>query len=60
MRAAQLGVTLSTLEVTVDSESDDRGLLGMDDTISAGPLNVRARVRIGASGVNTRTPKGNS
>ncbi len=51
MRAAQLGVTLTTLEVTVDSESDDRGLLGMDDAISAGPLSVRVRVRIGADGV---------
>ena len=51
MRAAQLGVTLTTLEVTVDSESDDRGLLGMDDSISAGPLSVRIRVRIGADGV---------
>jgi len=29
MRAAQTGVTLTTLEVTVDSESDDRGLLGI-------------------------------
>jgi uncharacterized OsmC-like protein len=51
MRAAQLGVTLTTLEVTVDSESDDRGLLGMDDSISAGPLTMRTRVRIGAGGV---------
>jgi len=51
MRAAQLGVTLTTLEVTVDSESDDRGLLGMDDSIPAGPLSVRVRVRIGADGV---------
>lgn len=51
MRAAQLGVTLTTLEVTVDSESDDRGLLGMDDAIFAGPLSVRVRVRIGADGV---------
>src|SRR3990172_7092209 len=51
MRAAQLGTTLTTLEVTVDSESDDRGLLGMDDTISAGPLSMRTRVRIGANGV---------
>lgn len=49
MRAAQLGVTLTTLQVTVDSESDDRGLLGMDDAISAGPLTVRTRVRIGAN-----------
>jgi uncharacterized OsmC-like protein len=51
MRAAQEGVTLTTLEVTVDSEADDRGLLGMDDSVSAGPLSVRTRVRIGAAGV---------
>src|SRR5258708_13137314 len=51
MRAAQLGVTLTTLEVTVDSESDDRGLLGMDDAISAGPLSVRVHVRIEPDGV---------
>lgn len=51
MRAAQLGVTLTTLEVTVDSESDDQGLFGMDDTIPAGPLSVRTRIRIGADGV---------
>ena len=51
MRAAQLGVALTTLEVTVDSESDDRGLLGMDDTIPAGALSMRTRVRIGATSV---------
>lgn len=51
MRAAQSGVALTTLEVTVDSESDDRGLLGMDDAIPAGPLSVRTRIRIGADGV---------
>jgi uncharacterized OsmC-like protein len=51
MRAAQEGVTLTTLEVTVDSESDDRGLLGMDDSIPAGPLSVRTRVSIAAEGV---------
>ena len=50
MRAAQLGITLTSLEVTVDSESDDRGLLGLDDTIPAGPLSVRTRIRIGAKG----------
>ena len=50
MRAAQLGVTLTTLEVRVESESDDRGLLGMDDAIPAGLLNVRTRIRIGAQG----------
>jgi uncharacterized OsmC-like protein len=51
MRAAQEGVTLTTLEVTVDSQSDDRGLLGMDDSIPAGPLSLRTQVRIGAEGV---------
>jgi hypothetical protein len=33
MRAAMLGVTLDTVEVTVTSESDDRGLLGLDDGV---------------------------
>src|SRR5258708_13190079 len=46
MRAAQLSVTLTTLEVTVDSESDDRGLLVLDDAIFALPLTFRFRVRI--------------
>ena len=50
VRAAQLGVVLSTLEVTVDSVSDDRGVLGMDDSLPAGPLSVRIRVRIVAQG----------
>jgi uncharacterized OsmC-like protein len=48
MRAARVGVHLDTLKVTVESESDDRGLLGMDDGIPAGPLSVRVRVHIAA------------
>ena len=52
MRAAQEGVELSTLEVTVDSESDDRGLLGMDDAVPAGPLSTRIRVKVAAEGVS--------
>lgn len=48
MRAAMLGITLSTLEVTVDSESDDRGLLGLDDSVPAGPLRGRVAVRLAA------------
>jgi uncharacterized OsmC-like protein len=51
MRAAELGVPLQRLQVTVDSESDDRGLLGMDEAVPAGPLNSRIRVRIAADGV---------
>lgn len=50
MRAAQLGMQLTELEVIVDSESDDRGLLGMDDSVRAGPLSIRTRIRIAAEG----------
>jgi uncharacterized OsmC-like protein len=52
MRAAMLGITLKTLEVTVDSESDDRGLLGIDDAVPAGPLSGRVVVRLAADGVD--------
>jgi uncharacterized OsmC-like protein len=52
MRAAELGLKLDTLEVTVDSESDDRGLLGMDDSVPAGPLTSRIRVSISAEGAD--------
>lgn len=48
MRAAQEGVRLERLEVTVDSTSDDRGILGLDPAIPAGPL--RSRVRVSARG----------
>jgi uncharacterized OsmC-like protein len=52
MRAASLDVVLGSLEVTVDSESDDRGILGIDPAVPAGPLSVRVGVAIGASGVD--------
>jgi uncharacterized OsmC-like protein len=52
MRAAQMGIELTELEVIVDSESDDRGLLGMDDSVPAGPLGMRTRVRIAADGAS--------
>ncbi len=47
MQAAQEGITLSSLEVVVDSESDDRGILGMDETIPVGPLSTRIVIRAG-------------
>jgi uncharacterized OsmC-like protein len=50
MRAAHLGLKLNTLEVTVESESDNRGLLGLDESISAGLRDLRTRVKIGAEG----------
>lgn len=45
MRAAVEGISFTKLEVTVDSDSDDRGLVGVDDAVPAGPLCVRVRVR---------------
>ncbi len=55
MRAAMLDIALDTLEVTVDSESDDRGLLGLDESVPAGPLNGRVAVRLTASGASAET-----
>jgi uncharacterized OsmC-like protein len=46
MRAAQEGVGFDGLEVTVDSESDDRGILGIDDEVPAGPLRTMVHVQI--------------
>ena len=55
MRAAMLGIAIETLEVTVDSVSDDRGLLGIDDAVPAGPLSGRVSVRLVAPGVDPST-----
>lgn len=46
MRAAQEGVPIDELEVTVESESDDRGILGISDEVPAGPLRTRVQVRV--------------
>lgn len=51
MRAAMLDIKLDVLEVEVDSESDDRGLLAIDDSVPAGPLSGRVAIRIAAAGV---------
>jgi organic hydroperoxide reductase OsmC/OhrA len=37
--------------VEVDSESDDRGILGMDEAVPPGPLSARIRIRAQADGV---------
>lgn len=55
MRAAMLDIELDALEVTVDSVSDDRGLLGIDDNVPAGPLTGRVAVRLTAAGVDPAT-----
>ena len=51
MRAARCGVPLKALEVTVESESDHRGMLGLDERVSAGFTAMTVRVRIGAENV---------
>jgi uncharacterized OsmC-like protein len=51
MRAAQLGLADFTCEVDVDSESDDRGILGLDASVPGGPLSMRIRLRLGAEGI---------
>ena len=52
MRAAQLDIVLESLEVTVGSESDDRGLIGVGESVPAGPLGVRVVVRLSAPGAS--------
>jgi uncharacterized OsmC-like protein len=46
MRAAQLGVVGFACEVDVDSESDDRGILGLDASVPGGPLSMRIGLRL--------------
>ena len=48
MRAAKLGIVLEILEVTAESDSALRGILGLDESVSAGHGPVRIKVRIGA------------
>jgi uncharacterized OsmC-like protein len=55
MRAAKLGVTLSNLEITVESDSDNRGMLGLDENVSAGLAAVRMKVKISAPSASPET-----
>ena len=48
LRAAKLGFVLEKLDVSVDSDGDLRGMLGSDDTVSAGLTDLRMRVAIRA------------
>jgi uncharacterized OsmC-like protein len=52
MRAAWTGQTLSNLTVTVDSESDDRGILDVEDGVPAGPLTTSIRVHADGVGAD--------
>ena len=46
MRAAVQGIRLHALEVLVESDSDNRGILGLADDVSAGLRALRVTVRI--------------
>jgi uncharacterized OsmC-like protein len=46
IRAAATNLAHGAIEVVVDSESDDRGILGLDGTIDAGPLSVTVVVSV--------------
>jgi uncharacterized OsmC-like protein len=48
MEAARDGVELTDLTVAVGSESDFRGVLGVDDSVHPGPLAVRVRIELAA------------
>jgi len=59
MRAAEEGVRLTRLEVAVDSDSDDRGILGAPSAEGAeeakvppGPIRSRVRISLSADGVS--------
>jgi uncharacterized OsmC-like protein len=49
MEAARESVELSALTVTVESESDFRGVLGVDGSVHPGPLAVRVRIELTAA-----------
>jgi uncharacterized OsmC-like protein len=48
-QAARSGIDLTKLKVTVEGEGDTRGMLGLDDTVSAGHSAIRTNVEIGAT-----------
>lgn len=51
LRAAQIGLSLTTLEVTVEGDPDDTsvlGFLGIDENIPPGEHGIQCRFRLGA------------
>ena len=58
LRAADLGVTLDSLEVKVESQSNDCGMFGVGKDIPAGPLSASMEVQISAKGVEETVLKG--
>jgi uncharacterized OsmC-like protein len=54
-RAARLGIELTRLEVTVAGDGDNRGMLGLDDSVSAGHAAIRTDVQISARNASAET-----
>jgi uncharacterized OsmC-like protein len=48
MEAARAGIELSDLTVSVESDSDFRGVLGVDGGTHPGPLAIRTRIELAA------------
>ena len=48
MEAARDGIELTDLQVSVESESDFRGVLGIDPSAQPGPLSMRVAYRLAA------------
>lgn len=55
IRAGATGIALDAVDVIVDSESDDRGILGLDATIPAGALSMKIMITIVARGQTQAT-----
>ena len=49
MEAARDGIELTDLEVSVESESDFRGVLGVDPKVHPGPVSMRVAYRLTAT-----------
>jgi len=49
-QAAKAGINLTTLEVSVSSETDGRGVLGLDENISPAMKPLQIQVKISAQG----------
>ena len=46
MNAARRGINLTALQVAVEADGDNRGILGMDENVSAGHAQLRTNVKI--------------
>ena len=58
MQAARLGIKLTKVEVTVGGNGDQRGVLGLDDNVSAAHTEIRTDVQVGAENATPEQLKG--